>query len=74
MNSVDAETQTLMQEIIDTEFKDCTVLAVIHRLDHIGSYDKVALLENGSLVEYDTPAKLLAGPTRFAKLHSSGEH
>ena len=63
-----------MQDIIDTEFTDRTVLAVIHRLDHIDSYDKVALLENGALVEYDTPAALLAGPTRFAKLHSSGGH
>lgn len=62
-----------MQNIIDTEFRECTVLAVIHRLDHINSYDRVALLENGVLMEYDTPAELLAGPTRFAKLHDSGE-
>ena len=34
-NSVDGETEAFMQDIIDTTFKDCTVLAVMHRLTHI---------------------------------------
>jgi ATP-binding cassette subfamily C (CFTR/MRP) protein 1 len=73
-SSVDANTQALMQNIIDVEYKDCTVLAVIHRLDHIQKYDKVALLDSGVLVEYDTPAELLAGSSRFSELYSSGGH
>jgi ATP-binding cassette subfamily C (CFTR/MRP) protein 1 len=72
--SVDANTQALVQNIIDVEYKDCTVLAVIHRLDLIQKYDKVALLDSGVLVEYDTPAELLAGPSRLSELHSSGGH
>ena len=50
-----------MQDIIDTTFKDCTVLAVMHRLTHITRYDKVALLDNGHLVEFDTPGHYSAG-------------
>lgn len=72
--SVDTETEALMQEIVDTDFKDCTVVAVMHRLDFVERYGKVALLDNGHLVEYDTPAALLARPSRFAALHGSASH
>lgn len=63
-----------MQEIIDTEFKRCTVVAIMHRLDFVEKYDKVALLDSCRLLEYDAPATLLAGPTRFAALHGSASH
>jgi ATP-binding cassette subfamily C (CFTR/MRP) protein 1 len=69
-SSVDTTTQALMQDIIDTEFKSCTVLAVIHRLDHIASYDKVALLDAGQLIEYGSPEVLLGGETRFKELYA----
>lgn len=60
-----------MQEIIDTDFKECTVLAVMHRLEHIRRYDKAALFGNGKLLEYDDPGTLLSGDTNLAKLYSS---
>lgn len=60
-----------MQGIIDRHFVSRTVLSVMHRLDHIHSYDKVALLEAGEIVEFDDPAVLLAQPSRFAKLYAS---
>jgi ATP-binding cassette, subfamily C (CFTR/MRP), member 1 len=61
-----------MQEIIDTEFKDCTVLAVMHRLEHIHRYDKVALLDNGELMEFYAPGALLEDPdSHFAQLYFS---
>lgn len=58
-----------MQDIIDTTFKDCTVIAVIHRLTHIIRYDKVALLDDGHLLEFDTPQTLLSQESRFARLY-----
>lgn len=57
-----------MQEIVDSEFRDCTVLAIMHRLKHVSRYDKVALLENGTLVEYDQPEALMTRDSRFADL------
>ena len=57
-----------MQEIIDTEFKHTTVLAIMHRLNHVMKYEKVALLENGELQEFDEPTKLIEGDSRFAEL------
>jgi ATP-binding cassette, subfamily C (CFTR/MRP), member 1 len=60
-----------MQDIIDTTFKDCTVLAVMHRLTHITRYDKVALLDDGHLIEFDTPAALLSQESSFASLYQT---
>ncbi|ETS75107.1 hypothetical protein PFICI_13591 [Pestalotiopsis fici W106-1] len=70
-SSVDSETEAIMQDIIDTVFRDCTVLAVMHRLTHIGRYDKVALLDSGHLMEFDSPASLLSQDSHFASLHRS---
>lgn len=60
-----------MQDIIDTTFKDCTVLAVMHRLTHITRYDRVALLDNGHLMEFDTPETLLSQESRVARLYQT---
>lgn len=72
ISSVDLEAETLAQEIIDSDFKNCTVLSIMHRLKHVASYHRVAVLENGSLLEYDEPSKLLDGATRFAELYNAG--
>jgi ATP-binding cassette, subfamily C (CFTR/MRP), member 1 len=71
-SSVDSETESIMQQIIDVEFKHCTVIAIMHRLKHISKYDKVALLDNGFLVEYDNPSVLLAKDSSFANLQKVG--
>ncbi|KAJ8308836.1 hypothetical protein KUTeg_013710 [Tegillarca granosa] len=38
--AVDMETDDLIQKTIRTEFKDCTVMAIAHRLNTIMDYDK----------------------------------
>lgn len=68
-HSVDSETESKIQDIIDTEFQDCTILAVMHRLDHISRYDMIAFLQDGRLVEYDQPGVLLEQESRFAQLY-----
>jgi ATP-binding cassette, subfamily C (CFTR/MRP), member 1 len=62
-----------VQEIIDTEFQDCTVVAIIHCLKFIERYDKVIRLDGGSLAEDDRRETLAVGGTRFKKLLSSRE-
>ncbi|KAK1984954.1 ABC transporter [Colletotrichum cereale] len=73
MSSVDTETESAMQDIVDTEFGDCTVLAVMHRLKHVSRYDKVALFGDGELLEFGEPACLISGKTRFADLYKIHE-
>ncbi|SMR46130.1 unnamed protein product [Zymoseptoria tritici ST99CH_1E4] len=56
MSSVDLDTQGIMQDIIDTDFRQTTVLAVMHRLEHIKHYDKVVVLSKGRLTSYGDAA------------------
>ncbi|KJZ74889.1 hypothetical protein HIM_05798 [Hirsutella minnesotensis 3608] len=72
-SNVDAKTEDRMQDIIDTELRGCTVLAIMHRLVHVAKYDQVALLENGMVVEYGDPKKLLSGETKFKELFENQE-
>ena len=57
--NVDFKTDRLIQEVIRTKFKDVTVLTIAHRLDTIIDYDRVMVLENGRVVEFDQPSALL---------------
>jgi ABC-type multidrug transport system fused ATPase/permease subunit len=45
--------------MVRTEFVDCTVLTIAHRLNTIMDSDKVMVLDKGHLVEFGKPAKLL---------------
>lgn len=65
---MDPVTESVMQDVIDTEFSKYTVLAVVHRLGYIDRFDKVAVLDRGTLVEYDSPGQLLARPSILADL------
>ncbi|XP_050416421.2 multidrug resistance-associated protein 1-like [Patella vulgata] len=57
--AVDMETDDLIQQTIRTEFKDCTVLTIAHRLNTIMDYDRVMVLDNGLIKEFDQPDKLI---------------
>ena len=39
--------------------RDCTVLTVAHRLITIANYDRVMVIENGQVVEHNSPYGLL---------------
>jgi ATP-binding cassette subfamily C (CFTR/MRP) protein 1 len=70
-SSVDTKTDELMQKIIREEFRDCTIIAVAHRLDTILDFNRIALLGGGELKELDTPENLLRGPSAFRELYNS---
>ena len=70
-SSLDTATDAMVQGLIHEEFKDHTVIAVAHRLSNIMQSDKIALLDRGCLVAYDTPASLLAECPEFKDLYGS---
>ena len=70
--NVDHKTDQLIQETIRTNFKHCTVITIAHRLNTVRHHDKVLVLDNGRVVEYDTPEKLLQNERgHFSRIYHS---
>lgn len=57
--SIDNETDAIIQLMIRTKFKDCTILTIAHRLHTVIDSDKILVLDAGNVVEYDSPKSLL---------------
>lgn len=58
--AVDVETDRLIQKTIRTEFKERTILTIAHRLNTIFDSDRIVVLDQGKVAEFDTPQALLA--------------
>ncbi|KAK3738618.1 hypothetical protein RRG08_040276 [Elysia crispata] len=63
--AVDMETDELIQDTIRTEFKECTILTIAHRLNTVMDYDRILVLNDGEVKEFDSPAALLAKSDGF---------
>lgn len=59
--SVDFETDAKIQTTIRQEFTNSTLLCIAHRLRTVIDYDRVLVLDQGHVVEYDTPFNLIQG-------------
>ncbi|XP_065055747.1 multidrug resistance-associated protein 1-like [Rhopilema esculentum] len=57
--AVDMETDEFIQQTIREEFKNCTVFTIAHRLNTVMDYDRIMVLDRGTVVEFDSPQKLL---------------
>ncbi|GJE85249.1 multidrug resistance-associated ABC transporter [Phanerochaete sordida] len=66
--SVDYATDELIGKTIRHEFAESTILTIAHRLRTIIDYDRVLLLDQGRIAEFDKPATLLANPS--SKFHA----
>ncbi|KAJ6635068.1 Multidrug resistance-associated protein 1 [Pseudolycoriella hygida] len=78
--AVDIGTDELIQKTIRTQFSDCTILTIAHRLNTIMDSDRVLVLDQGQIAEYDTPKALLEnkdsifyGMTKDAGITSVGD-
>uniref|UniRef100_A0A8C4YKR5 ATP binding cassette subfamily C member 6 n=1 Tax=Gopherus evgoodei TaxID=1825980 RepID=A0A8C4YKR5_9SAUR len=66
--AVDLETDLQIQSTIRTQFKEWTVLTIAHRINTILDYDRILVLENGLVAEFDSPEKLIAQKGLFYRL------
>jgi ABC-type multidrug transport system fused ATPase/permease subunit len=72
--SVDIQTDARMQEVIRTEFSDRTIIMIAHRIDTLLDFDKVAVLDAGSLVEFGLPQELLGDEAgAFTRLYRANK-
>ncbi|CEF71103.1 ATP-binding cassette sub-family C member 8 [Strongyloides ratti] len=58
-SAIDYHTDQLIQNTIKNEFLSSTVIAIAHRLNTVMNYDKIIVLNEGKIVEFDTPSNLL---------------
>uniref|UniRef100_A0A8C2HJ52 ABC-type glutathione-S-conjugate transporter n=1 Tax=Cyprinus carpio TaxID=7962 RepID=A0A8C2HJ52_CYPCA len=63
--ALDLETDTLIQSTIRSQFEDCAVLTIAHRLNTIMDYTKVIVMDKGHVVEMDSPSNLIAQRGQF---------
>ncbi|XP_024127592.1 multidrug resistance-associated protein 1 isoform X3 [Oryzias melastigma] len=66
--AVDLETDNLIQSTIRSQFEDCTVLTIAHRLNTIMDYTRVLVLDKGQMAEFDSPSSLIAQKGAFYRM------
>ena len=67
-SALDSEVEAAIQEQLDELMRGRTVIAIAHRLSTIARMDKLAILDEGRIVEQGTHAALLAHGGRYAAL------
>ncbi|KAF2495596.1 putative multidrug resistance protein [Lophium mytilinum] len=70
-SSVDLDTDALMQSLIRTEFQHCTVITIAHRIETILDYDRVIVMDKGTIAESGNPQLLLEQDSMFKALYDS---
>ncbi|KFQ08313.1 Multidrug resistance-associated protein 6, partial [Leptosomus discolor] len=66
--AVDLETDLQIQSTLRTQFKDSTVLTIAHRINTVMDCDRILVLENGRIAEFDTLEHLIAQKGLFYRL------
>lgn len=72
-SSLDYESELLVQKNMKRICKGRTAFIIAHRLSTVRHADRIITLENGAIVENDTPEVLLAAGGRFAGFHGMQE-
>jgi ATP-binding cassette subfamily C (CFTR/MRP) protein 1 len=58
-SNLDLATEALIQEVINEEFRETTVIVVAHRMETVREADAILLLEKGEVSKIGTPAEVL---------------
>ena len=66
--SMDAESETLIQDALSVLLKDKTVMVIAHRMRTVANADKIVVLDDGKVSEMGTPAALMKKGGLYAHL------
>uniref|UniRef100_A0A7S1JR02 ABC transporter domain-containing protein n=1 Tax=Vitrella brassicaformis TaxID=1169539 RepID=A0A7S1JR02_9ALVE len=70
-SAVDQLTDKIIQTSIRTIFSGCTVMTIAHRIDTILDYDRIVVMDDGKIAEFDTPVNLFREDTIFRAMAES---
>jgi ATP-binding cassette subfamily C (CFTR/MRP) protein 4 len=72
--NIDAKTEEIIYMAMNKAFKNSTVITIAHRLNTVINSDRILVLEDGRVKEYDNPKKLLENPNSFfAELYNESQ-
>jgi ABC-type multidrug transport system fused ATPase/permease subunit len=57
--SIDYKTEEIIQKALNEIMSDSTMICIAHRIKTVVNADKIIVLENGKIIEFDTPKNLL---------------
>ncbi|XP_050299303.1 ATP-binding cassette sub-family C member 10 isoform X2 [Anthonomus grandis grandis] len=63
--NVDQETDRQVQQTLRSAFRKSTVITIAHRIDSILDSDRILVLSDGAIVQFDTPDNLLSEPSGY---------
>lgn len=67
----DPENEAMIQKAITNLVQDKTLIVIAHRLNTIINLDKIAVVENGKIIECDSHKNLLLKKGRYTKMWNS---
>lgn len=66
--SIDFQTDILIQKIMQDKLKDCTVIMIAHRIATVENCNRVMVLDNGEISEFDTISNLKQKSGLYSRL------
>ena len=69
--SLDIPSERAVQNALRTLLAGRTAIIIAHRLSTVSIADRVLVMEHGQIIEDDTPAALISGTGKFAKMHKA---
>ena len=67
--NIDYRTEAALKKNIHEDMEESTVMTIAHRIKTIINYDKILVLKDGKIEEFDTPEKLIEKKGLFYQLY-----
>ncbi|HML29037.1 MAG TPA: ABC transporter ATP-binding protein [Hyphomicrobium sp.] len=67
-SALDSHSEELIREALTTLMRGRTVIAIAHRLSTLRNFDRIIVVQNGKIVQDDTPASLISKAGAYKSL------